>query len=395
MSRLFSLSNITAGLVAVLVGFTSSVTIIFQAAMSAGASPAEISSWLLALGFGMGVTCIGLSFYYRIPILTAWSTPGAALLIVSLSKVSMPNAIGIFIFSAILIILSGITGFFEKVMVHIPRSLAAAMLAGILLHFGLDIFKEMQQQFFLVLLMVLSYVIARYAIPRFAILIVLLVGILIAELNGLLHLHNLALSISKPILTMPLFSPTLMLSVGLPLFIVTMTSQNMPGVALLRNAGYNPPVSSLITWTGVTNLLLAPFGGFAFNLAALSAAICLSEDADKNPDTRYKAAVYAGIFYLIAGIFGATVVSVFSILPPELVLTAAGLALLPTIGNCLKVAMEHESQLEPALLTFLVTASGVSIFGIGSAFWGLVAGVLTLTIVKYAQRILILHQPGA
>lgn len=387
MFKSISVANIAAGFVAVMVGFTSSVVIIFQAAAAAGATPAQVSSWLLALGIGMGATCIGLSFYYRMPILTAWSTPGAALLVTSLSGVSMSAAIGAFIFSAILIILSGVTGFFAKALIHIPKSLASAMLAGILLHFGTNIFVAMQQQRLLVCGMFITYLIGKRLFPRFVILLILLFGILMAEIQGLLHLNHFHIALSSPVFMAPTFSLATLISVGIPLFIVTMTSQNIPGVAIMQASGYQPPISSVITWTGVSNLLLAPFGGFAFNLAAITAAICLSKEADSDPAKRYKAAVYAGMFYLLVGLCGATVVALFSALPQELILAIAGLALLGTIGNSLKTALDNDVQREPALITLLVSASGVSLFGIGAAFWGLVAGVISLVLLnRYKDR---------
>ncbi len=270
-----TVSNITAGFVTVMVGFTSSVAIIFQAASAAGASSAQVSSWLLALGIGLGISSIGLSLYYRIPILTAWSTSGAALLVTSLSGVSMPEAIGAFIFSALLITLSGVTGFFEKTMAHIPRSLASAMLAGILMQFGTHIFVAMQQQFLLVCILFITYLIGKRLFPRFVIPFILLLGMLVAKLQGLLHLVNFHLALSAPIFTMPEFTLSTLMGVGIPLFIVTMTSQNVPGIAMINASGYKPPISPLISWTGLINFLFAPFGGFAINLAAITAAICL------------------------------------------------------------------------------------------------------------------------
>jgi|SRR6185437_7769616 len=386
MRKLFYLPNIIAGLVAVIVGFTSSVAIIFQAAAAAGATPAEISSWLLALGMGMGVTSIGLSLYYRIPILIAWSTPGAALLVTSLSGIPMQEIIGGFIFSAALITLSGITGIFEKVMVYIPKSLASAMLAGILLHFGMNVFIAMQNQFLLGFSMFTAYLVGKRIFPRYVILLVLLLGILIAQTKGLFLSQHINITLSHPIFTMPVFSLSTIISIGIPLFIVTMTSQNIPGIAIMHAAGYKPRISSTISWTGVTNLLLAPFGGYAFNLAAITAAICLGDEADHNPATRYRAAVYAGIFYVITGLFAATVVAIFLALPKELVLIIAGLALFGTIGLSLRAAVENDAHREPALITLLVSASGVSLFGIGSAFWGLVAGVLSFMLLTLVIR---------
>ncbi len=378
----FSLSNVTAGFVAVLVGVTSSIVVVFQAAAAAGATPEQMSSWIFALGIGMGVTCIAFSLFYRIPILTAWSTPGAALLITSLSGVSMSEAIGAFIFSAILIVLSGVTGFFEKTMIHIPRALASAMLVGILLHFGINIFTEMQHQFLLVFIMFVTFLMGKKIFPRFAILIVLFSGMGVSYMQGLLHLDNFHVAFSSPSFIAPTFSFSTIMSVGIPLFIVTMTSQNLPGVAIIHASGYRPPISTIMSWIGIVNLFLAPLGGFTLNLAAITAAICLGKEADEDPTQRYKAAVFAGIFYLIIGLFGATVIILLSALPNELILAVAGLALLNTINSGLKMAMEDETQREPALITLLVSASGISLFGVGAAFWGLIAGIISLSILK-------------
>ncbi len=387
MKSTISLSNLATGLIVMLVGVTSSIAVIFQAAAAAGATPAEMSSWILALGIGMGVTCIGFSLYYRVPILTAWSTPGAALLITSLSGVSMPEAIGAFIFSALLIFLSGVTGFFEKTIVHIPRSLAAAMLAGILFHFGMGIFTAMQHQFILVFAMFIVFLIGKNIFPRFSILIVLLVGMMISYFQGLLHLENFHIAFSSPVWTAPVFSFSALVSVGIPLFIVTMTSQNIPGAAIIHAAGYHPPISKIMSWIGLTNLLIAPFGGFALNLAAITAAICLGKEADADPAERYKAAICSGIFYLILGLFGATVVMLFNALPNELVFAVAGLALFSVISSSLQTAMEDEGEREAALITLLVSASGISFFDIGSACWGLVAGIISLVLLKSYNKI--------
>lgn len=382
MFKYFSFSNMTAGFVAVMVGFTSSAVLVFQAAATAGASPDEISSWLFALGMSMAASCIGLSLYYRTPILTGWSTPGAALLVTSLSGVSMPEAIGAFIFAALLTVASGVTGLFEKAITHIPRALTSAMLAGILIHFGMNIFVAMQSQFALIATMLLAYLIGRRAFPRYVILFVLLVGILVAELQGLFHLDSFHLSFAMPIFTKPVFTLSTIISVGIPLFIVTMTSQNIPGVAVLHASGFKPPISPIISWTGFINAVLAPFGSYSICLAALTAAICTSKEADIHPANRYKSTVFAGICWLLIGVFGATIVALFFAFPKELILAIAGLALLGTIANSLKVALDEETQREPALITILVSASGLTLFGIGAAFWGLVAGIMASVILN-------------
>lgn len=395
MFKYFSFSHLATGFVAVLVGFTSSAVLVFQAAEMAGASAAEISSWLFALGMSMAVTCIGLSLYYRTPILTGWSTPGAALLATSLSGVSMPEAIGAFIFAALLTVITGITGLFEKAISHIPRSLASAMLAGILIHFGMNIFTAMQQQFTLIGAMLLIYLIGKRFFPRYVIIFVLLCGIFVAELEGLFHLDNFNFSLATPIFTWPEFSLSTLISVGIPLFLVTMTSQNIPGIAVLNASGYHPPISPVISFIGVINVFLAPFGSYSFSLAALTAAICTSKEADLKPEKRYKSTIFAGICWFLIGIFGATIVTLFFAFPKELVIAIAGLALLGTIGNSLKIALDEEKHREPALITVLVSASGVTLFGVGAAFWGLIAGILSALILNGRKKERILEAKPA
>jgi benzoate membrane transport protein len=374
-------SHVGAGLIAVLVGFTSSAVIIFQAAAAAGADAAQVSSWLWALCLGCGLTSIGLSLHYRAPVLTAWSTPGAALLAGSLGGLNMAEAVGAFVFSAALITLSGVTGLFARIMQRIPQALAAAMLAGVLLRFGLELFGAFEQQALLVGSLFLAYLLGKRLLPRYAILIVLLLGIGLAWQLDLLHWQRVELALALPQFTAPQFSWPALIGVGIPLFVVTMASQNLPGVAVLRTSGYTQvPVSPLIGWTGLASLLLAPFGGFAINLAAITAAICAGPEAGHEAQRRYWAAVCAGVCYLLIGLFGATVASLFAAFPPALVLAIAGLALLVTLSNSLAGALQDVRQREPALITFLVTASGLSLLGVGAAFWGLVAGGLASAI---------------
>ena len=380
MSKFFGLSHISAGFIAVLVGYTSSAAIVFQAATAAGASAAHISSWLLALGLGMGATCIGLSLRFRSPVLTAWSTPGAALLATALVGLPMSEAIGAFIFASALLTLSGASGWVEALMKHVPKSLAAAMLAGVLLRFGLGVFGSLSSQPGLVVLMLVIYFTGRHFNSRYTTPLTFLGGLIWSGLGGLIHFEAVTLSLAQPIFTAPTFSLSTTIGVGIPLFIVTMASQNIPGIAVLRANGYQTPVSPLIGWTGLTGLLLAPFGGFQFNLAAITAAICMSPEADRNPARRYLAAVWAGIFYLITGLLGATVASVFTALPKELVAAIAGMALFGTIGNSLSGALLDEREREAAVLTFLVTASGLALGGISSALWGLLLGLAVLKI---------------
>ncbi|HWN04920.1 MAG TPA: benzoate/H(+) symporter BenE family transporter [Candidatus Dormibacteraeota bacterium] len=384
--RDLSVSAVVAGFVTVLVGFASAAVIVFQAAGAVGATEAQVGSWMLALGLGMGLTCTLLSLRYRAPIVTAWSTPGAALLVTSGAGLSIEEATGAFLVSAALITLVGFSGWFERAMDRIPVPIASGMLAGVLLRFGLGLFTAMSTQMLLALAMFLAYLAARRLAPRYAVIMALLVGVAIALVQGLLHVDAVRLALARPVWVTPRFTPGAVVGVALPLFVVTMASQNVPGVAVIRASGYTVPISPLIGWTGLANLVLAPFGGFSVNLAAITAAICMGREAHEDPRRRYVAAVFAGIFYLIVGIFGATVVAIFLAFPAELVAAIAGLALLATIGNGLASAVGSENQREPALVTFLVTASGIAPAGIGSAFWGLVAGVMTLAILRAAGR---------
>ena len=375
-----SLSAVAAGFVTVLVGFASSAVIVFQAAQALGASEGEIASWMWALGLGMGLTCIALSMRYRMPVVTAWSTPGAAMLIASSAGVPYAEAIGAFLLSAILMAVAGFSGLFERSLSRIPVSLASGMLAGVLLRFGLDVFVSMQTQLFMALAMFVTYLCGRRLFPRYAVIATLAMGIAIAARSGLLHLETVQLEWARPVFTTPSLSVASLFGIALPLFIVTMTSQNVPGVAVIRASGYQVPISPVIGWTGVVNTVLAPFGAFALNLAAITAAICMGREAHHDPDRRYVAAIFAGLFYVLIGLFGATVAALFTAFPKELVMAIAGIALLGTIGNSLAAALREENEREPALIAFLVTASGVSFAGIGSAFWGLLAGALTLLV---------------
>jgi benzoate membrane transport protein len=381
--RDLSPSAVVAGFVTVLVGYTSSAAIVFQAARACGAGPAELASWMWALGLGMGVTCIGLSLRYRVPVVTAWSTPGAALLVTSVSGLPMSACIGAFLVSGALLLLFGVTGWFERGMSRIPMPIAAAMLAGVLLRFGLDAFVAMKTQLGLALAMFAAYLVGRRFWARYAVVGVLAVGVAIAAAKGLLGVSALTFELTRPVFTTPTFSLAALVGVAVPLFAVTMASQNVPGVAVMRAAGYGAtPVSPLIGWTGLTTVLLAPFGGYAYNLAAITAAICMGREAHEDPARRYVAAAAPGAFYVVMGIFCATVGALFAAFPRELVMAVAGLALVNTIANGLVAAVQDESRREAALLTFLVTASGVSLFGIGSAFWGLVAGLLGLLVLR-------------
>ena len=384
LGRFFVPAHISAGFIAPLVGYTSSAAIIFQAANSTGANDAMITSWFWALGLGMGLTTIGLSLFFKQPILTAWSTPGAAILVTSLAGVPMAEAIGAFLLCSVLLTLVGLSGWFDRLIAFMPQSIAAAMLAGVLLPFAMHMIMSLESQLVLVLMMIMTFFISRVFWPKLAIMVTFLMGIMIAGVQNLIVWQSLSLQISSPIWTAPEWSLSAAIGVAIPLFIVTMASQNLPGIVVLRSHGYDAPAAPLITWTGITGLLMAPFGGFAFNLSAIMAAICMGKDVDADPQQRYRSAVWAGLFIVATGIFADSLTGLFNSLPQALVVSIAGLALLGTISSSLSAALVQESERIPAMITLITTASGVALWGIGSAFWGLVLGVLALLIQHYS-----------
>ena len=386
--RDLSLPAATAGFVAVLVGVTSSVAIVFQAATALGATPAQISSWMWALGLGMGLCSALPSLVLRKPVMVAWSTPGAAVLATAAAAggFTLAQATGAFVVCALLMTLAGATGWFERVMDRIPMPIASALLAGVLARFGMDAFLAARTALVLVLLMLLAYLAGRRWWPRYAVPGVLAVGTAFAAASGQLHLAGVSLSLTVPVFVMPEFTLAAAVSLALPLFVVTMASQNLPGVAAIRAAGYQMPISKIITLTGVVTLLLAPFGAFALNLSAITAAICMGREAHEDPAKRYTAAVACGLIYAVIGLFGAAVTGVLTAFPRELVVAVAGLALLGSIGGGLAVALKDDLHREAALITFLVTLSGVSLAGIGSAFWGVVAGALTWGVQSWRRH---------
>lgn len=373
----------SAGLIANLVAFSSSLALIYKAANSvAGATPELTSSWLFAVCLGSGVSTLLLSLYYRQPILAAWSTPGAASLISCLNGVSPAEAVGAFIVSSLLMCILGITGWFEKIMHRIPISLAAAMLAGILLQFGLKVFTELPHQPLVLLTMLVVYLITKRIVPRYSILLVLCAGALVSWQQNLLQPVAADWHLTAPQWIWPQFHVPVLMSVALPLFIVTMASQNLPGIAVMQTHGYRAPVSSVLTTIGIINVILAPLGCFAINLAAITAAICMGKDVHPLPAQRYKSAVVAGGGYIVCAVLGSFIIGLFMILPNVVVLCLAGIALFGVIGSSLSQALKHEGEREAALFSFLVTASGITMWGISSAFWGIVAGLIVMVSCK-------------
>jgi benzoate membrane transport protein len=388
----FSLSAATAGFVAVLVGFTSSVAIVFSAALAFKATPEQLTSWMWALGIGMGVCTLLPSLILRKPVMVAWSTPGAAVLAVagvagaSGQGYSMNEAVGAFMVCAVLITLSGVTGLFEKLMDRIPMAIAAALLAGVLARFGMQGFVAAQTNLPLVALMLITYLVGKRWNARYAVPLTLLVAIVFVAIRADSMPASIEFSLAKPVLVMPEFTWASAISLALPLFIVTMASQNLPGVAAIRASGFQLPLSKIISMTGIATFLLAPFGAFALNLSAITAAICMGKEAHPDADKRYIASSVCGIIYIFIGLFASIVTALLTAFPKELIAAIAGLALLGTIANGLAMALQEEKHRDAAIITFLVTLSGLAIAGIGSAFWGVVAGALALFVQNYQAK---------
>ncbi len=380
------LPTVLSGFVAVLVGYASSAAIIWQAAIAAGATTGQIAGWMTALGIAMGVSTLALSVWYRAPILTAWSTPGAALLVTGLQGVTIQDAIGVFIVANALIVLCGVTGLFARLMQIIPHSLASAMLAGILLRFGLQAFNSLNNELLLCASMLLAWLVLKVVAPRYAVIAAMLVGIAIALLKGDVVTNNINLSPVMPEFIAPHFSLAHSISIAVPFFLVTMASQNAPGIATMKASGYSLPVSPLIIFTGLLALLFSPFGVYSICIAAITAAICQSPDAHPDAQRRWLAAAAAGMFYLLAGVFGGSVTGLMAALPASWVQMLAGLALLGTISGSLYQALLHEAERDAAIVTFLVTASGLTLLGIGSAFWGLIAGGICYAVLRLSRR---------
>ena len=382
-----SLSAFVAGFVAVLVGFTSSVAIVFRAAQAFGATPEQVTSWMWALGLGMGLCSLVPSLLLRKPVMVAWSTPGAAVLATAgaAGGFSMGEAVGAFVLSAALVALAGATRWFERAMERVPMEIAAALLAGVLARFGLEAFAAGRTALPLLVAMLGVYLLARRIVPRYAVVVTLAAGVAMAALQGQMAWSAVRLEFALPVFTAPEFSLPAAVSLALPLFVVTMASQNLPGVAVIRASGYQLPVSKLLTLTGIATMVLAPFGAFALSFSAITAAMCMGPEAHEDRRRRYTAAVSCGALYVAIGLFGAVVTGLLTAFPPELVSVIAGLALLGTIGNGLAAALQDATHREAAMVTFLVTLSGVVIAGVGSAFWGVVAGSVALFVQHYRR----------
>ncbi len=389
-----SLSALIAGLIAVIISYAGPLIIVFQAAREAHMPDDQVSSWIWAISIGSGLTGLLLSWRLKVPVITAWSTPGAALLVSMLPTVSLPQAIGAYIVASLIIAVLGFSGAFDKLMARLPKAIAAAMLAGILFRFGAGLFTSLSLQPTLVLAMLAAYLLGKRLSPRYAILAVLLVGCTVAAGLGEFQLGTITLAVAQPLFIAPQWDWHAIVNIGLPLALVTLTGQYVPGMAVMRSAGYDTPARSIVSWTAITSVLLAPFGSHGINLAAITAAICTGREAHEQAEKRYIAGIACGVFYLLMGVFGATLASVFGALPKELIAALAGLALFGAISSGLSGAMADDKQREAALITFLVTASGMSFLGLAAAFWGLIFGLVAHFVLSYTRAKPVAVQPA-
>jgi benzoate membrane transport protein len=368
-------SPIMAAFISVLVNYGGTFVLVFQAAQLAQLSAAQTASWVWSLSIGVGVTGIWLSYRYRAPIITAWSTPGVAFLATVMPHTPYAEVIGAYVISAIAFILLGMSGAFERLVRLIPGGIAAGLLAGILLQFGVNAFGGASADPVLVVVLLLSYAVLRRFTARFAVVGIMLIGLVLLLAQGRIDAQGIELALAAPVFEMPRFSVASLLGVALPLFLITLTGQYMPGMLVLRNDGYQVSANPILTATGLGSLLMAPFGAHAFNVAAITAAICTGKDAHADPSKRYVAGLACGVLYILVGIFGVTLASLFMVLPRPFITALAGLALLGAIGNSMAQAMADVRMRETALITFLATAANVTLLGVGGALWGLAAGL--------------------
>ncbi len=379
------LSVVNAALVAVLVGFGSTIALVVSAAQAVGATEAQTASWLAMICLATAVSTAVLSLRYRIPAVTAWSTPGAAL-IVGTTGIAMPEAIGAFLTAAGLILLTAAVKPLDRWTEKLPVAVAAAMLAGILLRFVLEVFVQAGAVPTLVLPLVLLFLAIRVVSPSWAVILVLVAGILLARLLGTAGDLTLTLRLTEPVLVPPEFNVGAIIGLGLPLYLVTMAGQNLPGYAVLRTFGYTPPTRPILLVTGLASAATAPFGAHMTNLSAITAAICNGPDAHPEPAKRWLTGPVYALCYLFLGLFAASFVALFADLPPALIATVAGLALISPLVVATSSALQQEADRFPATVTLTVTASGVSLLDIGSAFWGLLAGLAAFGLDRVKDR---------
>lgn len=384
--RDFSASAVSAGFLAVLVSYCGPLLIFYQAAQSAQVSSEVFSSWVWGISMGAGVAGIVLSAWLKVPVVTAWSAPGTALLVTLFPDFPLAQAIGAYLVAAAILLLIGVTGVFDRLVQSIPRGIAAGMMAGILFQFGVRAFQSVPAAPALALMMLGVYLVARRLLPRHAIVVLLAAGLAAAIAFGGARLDGVHWRLASLSWTTPEWTWSATLSFALPLVLVSLSGQFLPGMAILRASGYTTPARPLIVTTSLASVAVACFGGINIVIAAITAAMCTGRDAHEDPARRYVAGIANGVFYLVGGTFAGSLVLLVTLLPPVLVAMLAGLALLGAIGSSLANAMKEADHQEAALLTFLVTASGLTLWGLGSAFWGLVVGALAYLVLHRSWR---------
>ncbi|TDR51507.1 benzoate membrane transport protein [Halomonas ventosae] len=377
----WSIPAITAGFVAVLVSYSGPLAIFFQAAQSAEISTAMMTSWVWAISIGAAVSGIVLSLWLKVPVVTAWSAPGTALLVTLFPGLSLNEAVGAYLTAAAVIFVIGITGSFDRIIQAIPPGIASAMMAGILFQFGVGVFVSLEAVPALTLGMILTYLVFKRLTPRYSLVALLVVGVILAVVFEDANLDGVTLSLANPQFIRPEWSWNATLSLAIPLVLVSLTGQFLPGMAIMRSSGYNTPARPIVTVTSLTSFVTAFFGGVTTVIAAITAAICTSKEAHEDPGKRYVAGVANGVFYLIGGTFAGTIVLLFTSLPGEFVAVLAGLALIGAITSNVSAFAAHKDHLEASVITFIATASGMSFLGLGSAFWGVAVGALAYALL--------------
>lgn len=377
--RLFqdwSIPAVTAGFVAVLVSYAGPLAIFFQAAQSAEISSAMMTSWVWAISLGAAISGIGLSLWLRVPVVTAWSAPGTALLVTLFPALSLNEAVGAYLTAAAAIFVIGVTGSFDRIIRAIPPGIASAMMAGILFQFGVGVFESLAAVPALAIGMLLAYLVFKRLTPRYCLVLLLIVGVGLAVALEGASLEGVTLQLAVPQFIRPEWTWHGTLSLAIPLVLVSLTGQFLPGMAILRTSGYETSARPIVTVASLTSFATACFGGITTVIAAITAAICTGEEAHQDPDKRYVAGVANGVFYLLGGTFAGTIVLLFASLPGEFVAVLAGLALIGAITSNISAFAARQDHLEASVITFLATASGISFLGLGSAFWGVVVGAL-------------------
>ncbi len=372
----WSISATVAGFLAVLISYSGPLIIFFQAAQRAHVSTDMMVSWIWGISIGAAVSGIYLSIKYKTPVITAWSAPGTALLVTLFPNISLNEAVAAYITSAIVIFLIGITGYFDKLLKWIPQDVAAGMMTGILFQFGISLFTASDSMPLIVFSMLIVFLVAKRLMPRYTMIWVLAAGVLLSLILGKMNPVDVSFNLAIPQWISPEWTWNSTLNLAVPLILVSLTGQFLPGMAIMKLSGYDTPAKPIITATSIASLAVACVGGITIVLASITAALCMGKDAHELKEKRYIAGIANGIFYILGGLFAGSIVMLFSLLPKELVAALAGLALLGAIATNISVAMKNDSQRDAALITFLATASGMHFLGLSSVFWGICIGVI-------------------